>query len=125
MKGLIIGGGIILSIVFGFLPKGATKAKPARWRWLAIVSMLRHVLGGLGIPTGGSFNSAKAVAMGRGDEALSPVQGTIIDASGIDNGRLVLEDEYDQTAVFNLGNADIDRTDLKEGTEVILASDFD
>jgi heme exporter protein C len=124
MKGLLIGSAIILSVILGFWPGGITKAKPAWWRWLAILSMLGLCLLGLGIPTGGSFDAAAAVSMGRGDSAIVPVRGTVVAVSK-DSGFATLRDRVGRSENLAVAGSRLNLDELHPGEDVILDVNYD
>lgn len=77
MKGLLIGGGIVLALILGFFPGGISRPKPVWWRWLTALAMIVTVVMALGIPTGGDFASFTTVTMSRNDELPLPVYGSV------------------------------------------------
>ncbi len=90
MKGLLIGGGIVLALFLGFFPGGISRAKPMWWRWLAMIAVIVTVLMAFGVPTGGDFPSFTTVTMSRNDELPLPVYGTVVEQPGAST--IVLED---------------------------------
>ncbi|MEP7220585.1 MAG: cytochrome c biogenesis protein CcsA, partial [Bacteroidota bacterium] len=123
MKGLLIGGGVILGIVLGFWPGGLTKAKPAWWRWLTIISLLVLVYLSLGVPTGGTFFSARTISMVRTDDPKLPILGKIVTMpSG--NGPMMLEDRQGTRGTAFVSPDLVTSRGLKAGDEVILNASF-
>jgi heme exporter protein C len=117
MKGILIGGAILLSLALGFWPGGISKAKPAWWRWLTILSMLALTLLALGVPTGGSFGAAATVAMGRGDSAVVPVRGTVVGATP---EAMQMRDRTERTETVSLAGAGISPGDIHPGQDIIV-----
>jgi heme exporter protein C len=118
MKGLLIGGASILSIVLGFWPGGTSRQKPLWWRALAIASMLALFVLALGIPTAGSFKIGAAVAQSR-DNAVFPIRGTV---ESIDGASATIRDRMNDVQTVGLtGSA----TDVRRGEDVVLDMRFD
>jgi heme exporter protein C len=123
MKALLIGGGVILGVILGFWPGGLSRAKPAWWRWLTIVSMLLLVYLALGIPTGGSFFSAITISMARNDNPTLPVMGDVVSLPDPSGPAILLKDGDGQTRKFAIPSGfPVDR--IKVGDRVIVASTF-
>ncbi|MEO5930838.1 MAG: cytochrome c biogenesis protein CcsA [Candidatus Kapaibacterium sp.] len=123
MKGLLIGGGVILGIVLGFWPGGLTKAKPAWWRWLTIISLLVLVYLSLGVPTGGTFFSARTISMVRTDDPKLPILGKIVTMPSGD-GPMMLEDRQGTRGTAFVPPDLVTGRGLKAGDEVILNASF-
>jgi heme exporter protein C len=121
MKGLLIGGAITLSLLLGFWPGGISKAKPAWWRWLAIVSMVLLCVLALGIPTGGEFAGVSTIAMSRGDTAVAPVRATVVE---VDDNTATLRDRVGRTEKVVLTGSSVQTNELKPGEEVIVDVSF-
>lgn len=119
LKGLLIGGGIILALILGFFPGGVSRPKPAWWRWLAIISVIVTVVAALGIPTGGNFSSFTTVTMSRGDEAPLPLLGTV--AQKLDGGTIRLENGKEHEII---DVSALPANELRVGDKVILATSF-
>lgn len=119
MKGLLIGGATVLSIILGFWPGGTSRPKPTWWRALTMLSMLALFVLALGIPTGGSFKIGAAVAQSR-DKAVFPVRGTI---ESIDGGSIMLRDRMNDVQSVSLAGAEI--SGLDKGEDVVLDMRFD
>ena len=122
MKGLLIGGATILSIVLGFWPGGLLRAKPAWWRWLTIVTMMATVVMAFGIPTGGDFPSATTVTMARGDQQPLPVFGTIAELPNATT--IVLRDKLGNVERVTDAASVVAANGLAVGDEVILNLSF-
>lgn len=120
MKGLLIGGGIVLGLILGFWPGGVSKPKPAWWRWLTIISMLALIFLALGTPTGGDFPTAMTMTMTQGDERPNPVYGTVAEKNG--NDAIILEDTRGNREEV-LGIASLGE-ELQVGEKVILDLSF-
>lgn len=123
MKALLIGGGVILGIVLGFWPGGLTKAKPAWWRWLTIISMLVLVYLSLGVPTGGNFFAARTISMVRTDDPRLPILGRIVTMPSA-GSPMMLEDRQGTRAVAVVSPDLVTARGLKAGDEVILNASF-
>lgn len=119
MKGLLIGGATVLSIVFGIWPGGASHAKPTWWRWLAIASIVTLFVLALGIPTAGTFVAGAAVAQSRAN-ALVPIRATI---ASVGNTAATLTDRAGRTEVVALDG--VAATELIAGNEAIIEMSFD
>lgn len=120
MKGLLIGGASILSIILGFWPVGASRQKPLWWRVLAITSMIALFVLALGIPTAGTFNDGARVAESR-QGAVFPVRGTVVN---VDGDVVNLTDRLGSTRQVTL-TPTIDRARLTKGLDVVLDMQFD
>jgi heme exporter protein C len=119
MKGLLIGGATVLSIILGFWPGGTTRQKPLWWRALTILSMLVLCVLALGIPTGGSFKVGAKVGESR-DNAVFPVRATVA-AVGAD--AVTMRDRMgdEQQVVLPAG---FDRSALTQGRDVVVDMKF-
>ena len=119
MKGLLIGGATVLSIILGFWPGGTSRPKPTWWRWLTMASLLALFGLALGIPTAGSYKVGAKVADGR-EGAVFPVRGIVekADAAGF-----TLRDRMGdvQTVRFAPG---FDRDDLAIGDDAVVDMRF-
>jgi len=124
MKGLLIGGGVVLGILLGFWPGGISRPKPAWWRWMVVVVMLVLVYMALGIPTGGNFFSAMTISMARGDMPVLPVMGRVQTLPGAsDAGAFMMEDKKGETRRFILRDG-LALDGVNAGDEVIVAARF-
>lgn len=119
LKGLLIGGSIILALILGFFPGGVSRPKPAWWRWLAMLSVIVTVIAALGIPTGGSFSSFTTVTMSRGDEAPLPLLGSVV--RKMENGRIEFQNGKEHEVI---DVSALPAEDIREGDELILATSF-
>jgi heme exporter protein C len=119
MKGLLIGGATILSIVLGFWPGGTSRPKPAWWRWLTIASMLALFVLALGTPTAGSFKVGAKVAQSR-ENAVFPVRGTV---ESVEAGTIMLRDRMGD--VQSVALAGVAAGELVKGDDVVLDMRFD
>lgn len=91
MKALLIAGGVVLGLVLGFWPGGLSGTKPVWWRLLASIASLALVALVFSIPSGSDVGSAKLVAMNRGDDALIPVLGRVVELPSATQPNLVIE----------------------------------
>lgn len=119
MKGLLIGGATILSIVLGFWPNGTRRAKPAWWRWMAMLSIVLLFALALGIPTAGTFNDGVMVAASR-EGATFPVRADVVRVVG---STAELKDRRGMEQAVKLAPTLVAR-DLERGREVILEMRF-
>lgn len=123
MKGLLIGGAVVLGLVLGLWPGGLLKPKPAWWRWMVIISTLATVVLALATPTGGDFGSATSVTMSRGDALSMPVYGTIGEIAA--DGSLTLADRTGARERVLEAGPIVAEHGLKAGDAVILKLSFD
>jgi heme exporter protein C len=119
MKGLLIGGATVLSIILGFWPGGTTRPKPAWWRWLTIASMLVLFALALGTPTGGGFKAGAKIAQSRAS-ATFPIRARV---QSLDGDRATMRDQVGDVQRVTL-TPDVAR-DIAVGEDVILNSHFD
>lgn len=119
MKGLLIGGATVLSIILGFWPGGTSRQKPIWWRALTVLSIVLLFVLALGIPTAGSFKIGAAVAQSR-ENATFPVRGTV---ESVDEGAITMRDRMnDQQRVTLSGDA---ATGIRKGDDIVLDMRFD
>lgn len=123
MKGLLIGGAIVLGVVLGFWPNGLMKPKPAWWRWLAIIAISATVLLALGVPTGGDFPSAMQTTMANGNDRPLPIYGAIVEHP--DAGTFVLQDVVGNREPIVDAAHVVDANGLKVGDRAIFSLSFD
>lgn len=119
LKGILIGGGITLALVLGFLPGGISRAKPAWWRWLTMAALMATVIAAFGLPTGGDFPSFTTVTMSRNDEVPQPLYGTIVEKPT--DGMVVLEDSRGNREPIDVSTVP---EKLAAGERVILSTSF-
>ncbi|MBL7988481.1 MAG: cytochrome c biogenesis protein CcsA [Chlorobi bacterium] len=122
MKALLIFGGFALGMFLGFYPGGITKPRPFWWRAVAMVALVVLVIVGFGVPTGGTFGSAKMISMTKDTPPLLPVMGKVIQAPT--NGLAVLQDSDGDLDTFRLAGAGINPSDIQPGDQVILDARF-
>lgn len=123
MKGLLIGGGFILSLILGFWPGGISKPKPAWWRGLAVVGLFVLVVLAFLLPAGGTFSDAMASGMGQGSTRLLPVLGTI--ASVDPDGLYQMRDDNGQIQKVRLEMTSMSGEHVAVGERLIFAMSFD
>lgn len=122
MKALLIFGGFALGMFLGFYPGGLTKARPFWWRAIAMLAIVVLVMVGFGVPTGGTFGSAKMITMTKDAPPLLPVMGEVIQAPT--NGLAVLRDADGDLDTFRLAGSAINPSDIQLGDQVILDARF-
>lgn len=123
LKFLIFGVATVGSLVLGFKPGGIAEAKPAWWRWLTIGSLFLLVFLSFYTPTSGTFSGMSMVQVGRGDDAVVPVRGKVVDAGSIGGvATAKFEDRHGKTEVVDLSQLDEgDRKEFTDGKDMILA----
>lgn len=120
MKGLLIGGATVLSIILGFWPGGTSRPKPTWWRMLTIASMLALFVLALGIPTAGSFKIGAAVAQSR-ENAYFPIRGIV---ESVETGAITMRDRMGDVQRVTLTGAAATEG-AKKGEDVVLDMRFD
>lgn len=118
-KFILFGFAVAGSLFLGFWPGGLTKAKPAWWRWLAIVSLLALAVLSFGTPTAGTFGGMSMVQVSRGEDATVSIRGTVLESA---NGSAVLEDASGKVGTLDLSELDEgERADFVQGADIVVA----
>ena len=126
MKGLIIGSAFVFGLALGFWPGGLSGAKPAWWRWIAVVSMLLLIVLAFATPTGGTFVDAARVAIARNDDkAIVPIRGVVSDPQKPGSKEFTLRDRMGREQLIHVDEEGFGGGELTAGRDVIITMNFE